>query len=66
MEDFDQFKAVFGSRPDITYDQQTIDHVLRNRRLLENELFIDRLLKALGVEKGKSGLNPAFPSDGSC
>ena len=53
MEDFEQFEAVFGFRPDIAYDHQTVDHVLRNRRALENELFFDRLLKALGVSQGQ-------------
>lgn len=52
MEEFEQFEAVFGFRPDIAYDHQTVDHVLRNRRALENELFFDRLLKALGVSQG--------------
>ena len=52
MGDFEPFEAVFGFRPDIAYDHQTVDHVLRNRRALENELFFDMLLKALGVSQG--------------
>lgn len=52
MEDFDQFEAVFGFKSDVTYNQQTIDDIVRNRRALENVLFVDRLLKALGIEKG--------------
>ena len=53
MEGFNQFEAVFGFKSDIAYDQHTIDDIVRNRRALENVLFVDRLLKALGVEKGK-------------
>ncbi|MCJ1376050.1 hypothetical protein MMC20_007288 [Loxospora ochrophaea] len=49
MDHFNDFDAVFSSKPDLAYDQQTIDQILRNRRSLENELFFDRLLKSLGV-----------------
>lgn len=53
MENFDQFEAVFGFKSDVAYNQQTIDSIVRNRRALENVLFVDRLLKALGIEKGE-------------
>lgn len=53
MEDFDQFEAVFGFTSDVAYNQQTIDDIIRNRRALENVLFIDRLLRALGIEKSE-------------
>lgn len=52
MVDFEQFEQVFGSKIDNTYHQQTIDDICRNRQALENELFIDRLLKTLGIDKG--------------
>ena len=51
--DFEKFEAVFDFRPDIAYDHKTVDQVLRNRHALENELFFDRLLKALGVSQGQ-------------
>ena len=51
-EDMDSnFDSIFSFRPDIAYDQQTLDQISKNRQSLENELFIDRLLKALGIEK---------------
>ena len=53
MADLDEFEDVFGSNPSITYDEQLRTKIRHNRQLLENELFIDRLLKALGVRKGK-------------
>lgn len=56
MEDFDQFEAVFGFKSDVAYNQQTIDDIIRNRRALENVLFIDRLLRALGIEKSRYNL----------
>ena len=56
MEEYEQFELVFGERPDVAYDKTTIDRILRNRRTLENELFFDRLLKALGVSQGSSAI----------
>lgn len=53
MDDFDDFESVFGSNPNIAYDEETRRKVLQHRRSLDNELFIDRLLKALGVSKGR-------------
>lgn len=53
MEDFEQFEQVFGSKADIDYRQQIIDEICHHRQLLENELFIDRLLKTLGIDKGE-------------
>lgn len=53
MEGFNQFEDIFGFDSDVAYKQHTIDDIVRNRRALENVLFVDRLLKALGVEKGK-------------
>ena len=52
MASFYAFEAVFGDRQDLAYDNRTAEHVLRNRRALENELFFDRLLQALGLAKG--------------
>lgn len=58
--DFDQFEAVFGFKSDVAYNQQTIDEIVRHRRALENVLFVDRLLKALGIEKGEFNIYDAF------
>lgn len=52
MADFNDFSDIFGSNPNIAYDEQARAKIHHNRQLLENELFIDRLLKALGVRKG--------------
>ena len=48
----DRFEHVFGHEADIPFDRQIIDDIIRNRKVLENELFVDRLLKALGIDKG--------------
>ena len=51
-EDADaNFEALFSFKPDITYDQKTIHEIHYNRGSLQNELFVDRLLKALGIGK---------------
>jgi hypothetical protein len=52
MDDFAEFEAVFGSDPHLAYSKGTRDSILQHRQKLEHELFIDRLLKALGVRKG--------------
>lgn len=54
MDGLDDFDAIFAFKPDLEYDPQVVDQILRNRRALENELFIDRLLKAFGIDKGCS------------
>lgn len=46
------FDAVFGSALDLAYQGSTIDEINKHRRSLENELFFDRLLKAIGIEQG--------------
>lgn len=51
MEEFEDFEAVFGTKSDVAYDPQTIEEIVDNRRALENVLFLDRLLGALGIEK---------------
>jgi hypothetical protein len=57
MEDPEEFYAVFGSEPNLAYQEQTVHEVLKHRRSLENELFFDRLLKAVGIDQGTLHLN---------
>ena len=52
MEEFEDFDLVFGGQVDLTYDRKTSEKILKNRRLLENVLFFDRLLSALGIPDG--------------
>lgn len=54
MDDSDDFEVVFGNNSNIAYEKPVADDIKQRRRSLENELFIDRLLKALGVQKGTS------------
>lgn len=52
MDDFDNFEAVFGNSSNIAYEKHAASDIKKRRSSLENELFIDRLLKALGVQNG--------------
>lgn len=52
MDDFDDFEVVFGNSSNIVYEKSVAGDIKQRRRSLENELFIDRLLKALGVQDG--------------
>ena len=54
MADFYYFEDVFGSNPNLAYDEDARGRIRHHRQSLENELFIDRLLKALGVRKSTS------------
>ena len=49
--DLADYEAVFGEGPGTAYEQQIIDQIVRNRKALEDELFVDRLLKALGIKR---------------
>ena len=53
MDDLDDFEAVFGDNSNIAYEKSAADAIKKKRHSLENELFIDRLLKALGIREGK-------------
>ena len=55
--EFEDFEEVFGAKSHIAYDQQTLNHIIHCRRSLENQLFVDRLLEALGIEHGASRLS---------
>lgn len=50
MSDFDQFETVFGRNGHLAYDGAAVAEIRRRREDLEGELFIDRLLKALGLQ----------------
>ncbi|KAL1993947.1 hypothetical protein VTN49DRAFT_2616 [Thermomyces lanuginosus] len=57
MAPWEQFEATFQFNRNIAYDKKTVDQILANRRALENQLFIDRLLGLLGVK----GVQQAYP-----
>lgn len=55
--DFNDFYTVFGEELDVVYDNKLINRIIRNRRIFEDELFIDRSLKALGIKRRQSKAN---------
>ena len=52
MFDYEDFQDVFGPGEKIEYDGKLVKKIRENRTNLEGELFIDKLLKALGLPKG--------------
>ena len=59
MEYLRDFDVGFGSEADLAYHQKTIDQINMNRRLLENELFFDKLLRAIGITQGMNPMDVA-------
>jgi len=51
MEDFEDFEAVFGSLEEVEFYR---DEIKENRRDLEGDLFIDRMLRAIGLSTRQS------------
>ncbi|GES63396.1 nuclear pore complex assembly-domain-containing protein [Aspergillus terreus] len=50
MASWDDFNSIFSFNKTYSYDGRVIDHILSNRRALENQLFVDRLLGLAGVK----------------
>jgi hypothetical protein len=58
MAGFQEFDDLFDFNVDYSYDAQTIATIERHRKSLEG-LFIDRVLKVLGVKRRK--FTPSTP-----
>ncbi|KAL8950236.1 MAG: hypothetical protein Q9222_003725 [Ikaeria aurantiellina] len=63
MDDFEDFDSLFAFEPNYVYSEQTINRIVKNRRTANNELFIDRLFKALGLEKSSNLYPPRSNHD---
>ena len=50
MSDLEEFEVVFGRNEHIAYERGAVAEIRKRRKDLEGELFIDRLLKALGLQ----------------
>ncbi|ODH49588.1 hypothetical protein GX48_04241 [Paracoccidioides brasiliensis] len=50
MAPWEDFDSTFSFKRDVSYDSKTYDQILSNRQVLENILFVDRLLKALQID----------------
>lgn len=58
MATWESFDAVFYFDRNYAHDKKTLDRIVANRRSLQNQLFIDRLLQLMGVKPG--GMMQAF------
>jgi hypothetical protein len=52
MASWENFDVTFQFNRNFTYDKKVVDTINGNRRSLENQLFIDRLLSLMGVKAG--------------
>jgi hypothetical protein len=52
MASWESFDAVFYFDRNYAHDKKTLDRIVANRRSLQNQLFIDRLLQLMGVKPG--------------
>lgn len=52
MIDYTQFQQVFPSDLQSPYDRQLQHDIETHRKTLDGVLFVDRVLKALGITKG--------------
>lgn len=54
MAPWEDFNATFSFKKDYCYEPNVVDLLTSSRRTLNNALFVDRLLKILGIEAGIS------------
>ena len=52
MSLWEEFDQTFHFNKDFAYDAKIADQIVANRRALDNQLFVDRLLSLLGVNAG--------------
>jgi hypothetical protein len=52
VPDIMEFDQTFHFNKDFAYDAKIADQIVANRRALDNQLFVDRLLSLLGVNAG--------------
>jgi len=52
MASWEDFDVTFQFNRNFTYEKKVVDTINGNRRSLENQLFIDRLLGLMGVKTG--------------
>lgn len=69
--DYSQFHEVFKPDVDTPYDQHLVKDIEAKRKRLYGLLFVDRILKALGITKGTTSSLPsatrcAVKADESC
>ena len=53
MYNWQNFDTVFQSKLDCSYDEKTVNTILKNRKELAGTLFFDRVWSNLGLKDGK-------------
>lgn len=59
MDDLEDPRRVFGEDIDKSYQKEAVEDIIRYRHEFGDQLFIDRLLKALGINNGEESSNSA-------
>jgi hypothetical protein len=54
MYDWQNFDVVFQSKADYSYDEKTINTILKHRKELAGSLYFDRVWSNLGLRDRKS------------
>lgn len=57
MPSWEDFDVSFFFNKNFVYDGKLVDQIITNRRALEGQLFVDRLLELLGVKPGRYGVS---------
>lgn len=52
MAQWEDFNHIFSFNRKYSYDAKVVDQIISNRKLLENQLFADRLLGLAGIKGG--------------
>jgi hypothetical protein len=61
MAPWEEFESTFRNNKKVAYAGQTIEQIRSNRQALENVLFVDRLLRVLGINAGMKLYQPPLP-----
>lgn len=56
MVNWDSFDTIFYFNRNFSYDGNLVNQIVANRRALQNQLFVDRLLELLEIKPGVSTL----------
>lgn len=51
MLNWQDFDAVFQTKPDYSLDSKTVDSILKHRKEFGDQLFFDRIWKSIGLTR---------------
>jgi hypothetical protein len=54
MLDWHDFDAIFQPKPDLAYDNRTVESILKFRKEFNDQLYFDRVWKLIGLNRRQS------------